>query len=233
MLQTRSSATRTRRERRSPTNKEEQLATFKASGRSPHKKKKQKHDIGHACDTPLHCDHVMYPGLKRSKLNPFPPPPLDGSAAFCLFYSLAHNEYFKFALVLSRPRARPPRVNPRKKEKKKTTKVPTALNKNPRRTFLIDRLDEGEVLGEVLLSVIVRLGAGWAVLLAREHGQLLDVPVENLGYACRLRLVGRQRVHGIPQAVRLFHRGKPKDWNQSNGRRGKGGQVKTGRQSNP
>lgn len=63
----------------------------------------------------------------------------------------------------------------------------------------------------MLLGVVVRLGAGWAVLLAREHGQLLDVPVENLGYACRLRLVGRQRVHGIPEAVRLLQRGAPHD----------------------
>ena len=47
-------------------------------------------------------------------------------------------------------------------------------------------LDEGEVLGEVLLRVVVGLGAGWAVLLARVHGELLDVPVENLGYARRL-----------------------------------------------
>lgn len=68
---------------------------------------------------------------------------------------------------------------------------------------LVENLDEGQVLGKVLLRVVVRLGARWAVLLARVHGELLDVPVENLGYACRLRLVGRQSVHGIPQAVGL------------------------------
>ena len=71
-------------------------------------------------------------------------------------------------------------------------------------------LNEGEVLGEVGLRVVVGLEGGWAVLLARVHGELLDVPVEDLGYVRRHRLVRRQRVHGIPQAVRLCTSTQPK-----------------------
>lgn len=54
------------------------------------------------------------------------------------------------------------------------------------------------------LRVVVGLEGSWAVLLARVHGELLDVPVEDLGYVRRHRLVRRQRVHGIPQAVSLY-----------------------------
>lgn len=73
----------------------------------------------------------------------------------------------------------------------------------PSNVFTHINLDELKILGKVGLRVVVRLESLLWVLLAREHGELLDVPVEDLGRGGRIGLVLRKRVHGVPQAVGL------------------------------